>query len=268
MGMPEQRKVIPINKGGTLKPVYGWVPDLPDHRDIMYGAVRMIPANLPPVVDLRPMCSGVENQGQLGSCTGNALVGALEFLERKDGIPYIELSRLFVYYNERVVENTVRLDAGARIRDGIKVLASQGVCSEANWGYDVSKFATKPPALCYKEALGHKVTSYQRIQTVDEMRACLAERYPFVFGFTVYGGFESQDVAKTGIVQMPQRSERPLGGHAVLGVGYNDSQKRFLIRNSWGEDWGQKGYFTIPYDYLANRNLSDDFWSIRRCTGA
>ena len=119
------------------------------------------------------MCSGVENQGQLGSCTGNALVGALEFLERKDGIPYIELSRLFVYYNERVVEDTVRLDAGARIRDGIKVLASQGVCSEANWGYDVSKFATKPPALCYKEALGHKVTSYQRIQTVDEMRLVL-----------------------------------------------------------------------------------------------
>ncbi|MFZ3166733.1 MAG: hypothetical protein WA130_03895 [Candidatus Methanoperedens sp.] len=184
----------------------------------MYGAVRMIPAYLPPVVDLRHLCSGVENHGRLGSCTDNALVGALEFLEKKDGIPYIELSRLFVYYNERVVENTVRLDAGARIRDGIKVLASQGVCSEANWGYDVSKFATKPSALCYKEALRHKVTSYQRIQTVDEMWACLAEGFPFVFGFTVYGGFESQDVANTGIVQ-PQRSERPLGGHAVMGVG-------------------------------------------------
>ncbi len=180
----------------------------------------MIPANLPPLVDLRNMCSRVEDQGQLGSCTGNALVGALEFLERKDGIPYIELSRLFVYFNERNLEHTVPIDAGARIRDGIKVLASQGVCSEANWGYDVSKFATKPPALCYKEALGHKVTSYQRIQTVDEMRTCLTEGYPFVFGFTVYGGFESQDVAKTGIVQMLQRSERPLGGHAVLGVGY------------------------------------------------
>jgi len=150
------------------------------------------------------------------------------------------------------------------IRDGIKTLKNQGVCSEATWPYIVSKFAIKPSAVCYKEALKRQITSYHRILTLDEMRTCLAEGFPFVFGFTVYESFESQEVARTGIVQMPLPNERSIGGHAVLAVGYDDSQKRFIGRNSWGTDWGQKGYFTIQYDYLTNRNLADDLWTIRR----
>lgn len=82
-------------------------------------------------------------------------------------------------------------------------------------------------------------------------------------GFTVYESFESQDVASTGVVPMPGTDEQALGGHAVVGVGYDDSQQRFIVRNSWGDAWGMKGYFTIPHDYLANRDLSDDFWAIR-----
>ena len=96
------------------------------------------------------------------------------------------------------------------------------------------------------------------------MRSCLADGFPFVFGFTVYESFESQSVAKTGVVPMPKPKEKVMGGHAVIGVGYNDAQKRFIVRNSWGQGWGMKGYFTIPYAYLGNKNLSDDFWTIRR----
>jgi C1A family cysteine protease len=265
--MTEEKKVTPITKSDTKKSGYGWVPDLPDHRDIMYSVVRKIPAKLPPTADLRPTCSKVEDQGQLGSCTGNALVGTLEFLEKKDKVPYIELSRLFVYYNERVIEHSVASDSGAMLRDGIKTLHKQGVCSEKCWAYDISKFTVKPSAPCYTEAAKHKITSYQRLQTVDEMRTCLADGYPFVFGFSVYESFESQEVAKTGVVNIPQSGEKQLGGHAVVAVGYDDSKKRFIVRNSWGIDWGMKGYFTIPYDYLANRNLSDDFWTIRRGAG-
>src|SRR5512136_2291633 len=151
--------------GKATKHGYGWSPDLPDHRDYLYSAVRPIPAKLPASVDLRPSCSPVEDQGALGSCTGNAIVGALEFLEMKDQLPFVNLSRLFVYYNERVIEHTVQSDSGAQLRDGIKTLAKQGVCSETKWPYQISKFKNKPTPACYTEAATHLITSYQRVQT-------------------------------------------------------------------------------------------------------
>lgn len=246
---------------------FGWNPDLPDHRDRLYVALRILPSRLPAKVDLRPLCSPVEDQGQLGSCTGNALVGAVEFLEKKDKAPFADLSRLFIYYNERLIEHTVKSDSGAQIRDGIKTLAKQGVCTEKLWPYDIAAFAKKPSAACYSDASNHQITSYQRIVTLDEMRTCLSDGFPFVFGFTVYESFESAEVARTGIVNMPKRTERILGGHAVLAVGYDNTTKRFIVRNSWGVGWGIRGYFTIPYAYLTDRNLSDDFWTIRQGEG-
>jgi C1A family cysteine protease len=281
-------------KAGKLK--YGWVPDIPDKRDIVYSAVHKVSVPLPPSVDLRLYCSAVEDQGELGSCTANALVGALEFLENKDKIPFRDLGRLFVYYNERVLENTVDSDSGAQLRDGIKVLAKYGVCPErsykssqnaichqirnlisnqnAYWPYDISKFTVKPSTQCYIEALSHKITAYQRLFTIADMRHCLADGYPFVFGFSVYENFESEAVANTGILPMPKSNEQFLGGHAVLAVGYDMGKKIFptsigsgLIRNSWGNTWGKGGYFWMPLEYLADRNLSDDFWTIRRGGG-
>jgi C1A family cysteine protease len=242
---------------------YGWVPDLPDHRDFLFGARRKVPAKFPPAVDLRGLCSPIEDQGQLGSCTANALAGAVEFLEDKDRFSFFDASRLFIYYNERVIEHTTGTDSGAMLRDGIKTLAKQGVCSETLWPYTLSQFKAKPSARCYKDALGRRITSYERLETLDDMRACLASGFPFVFGFTVYESFESAAVAKSGILPMPRSGEATVGGHAVLAVGYNEKEKRFLIRNSWGPMWGLRGYFKMPYAYLADRNLSDDLWTIR-----
>ncbi len=217
-------------KKARHKSAYGWLPDLPDHRDYLFGVRRPLVQALPPSVDLRALCSPVEDQGQLGSCTANALAGALEFLEKKDKVPFSDLSRLFIYYNERVVEHTVKADSGAQIRDGIKTLASQGVCSEKLWPYTISKFAVKPTTGCYADAKKHLITTYARLQTLDDMRSCLASGYPFVFGFTVYESFESTPlVAKSGIVPMPGPTERTLGGHAVCAVGYNDAKKRFIV---------------------------------------
>ena len=253
---------------------FGWVPDRPDQRDYLYSAIRPV-VRLPKKVDLREFCSSVENQEALGSCTANALVGNLEYLDRKDPSDtvcrrarrhtvsdYTDVSRLFIYYNERVLEDTVDYDSGASLRDGIRTLRKQGACWEKTWPYAIERFDKKPPKKCYMEAKKHRIESYHRINSLPEMLTCLAEGYPFVFGFTVYESFQSQRVAKTGVANMPKKKEKVLGGHAVMAAGYNQSQKRFLVRNSWGSQWGKDGYFTMPYEYL--ETLSADFWTIRK----
>jgi C1A family cysteine protease len=130
--------------------------------------------------------------------------------------------------------------------------------------YFISKFRTKPSAKCYKEAAKHTAVLYQRVaRSLNQMKGCLASGYPFVIGFSVYESFEGPDVAKTGVLSMPLPAEKLLGGHAVLVVGYDDSQSRFIVRNSWGPKWGMAGYFTMPYTYLLDENLSDDFWTVK-----
>jgi C1A family cysteine protease len=248
---------------------YGWIPDVPDQRDHLYAAPIARLRAFPPKTDLRRQCPAVYDQGELGSCTGNAIAGAVQFDRRKlkrrtDFVP----SRLFIYYNERVIEHTVESDSGAQIRDGIKSVAKLGVCPETEWPYDIAKFAVKPPPTCYRHAKKYRAIGYQRVvQSLTQMKGCLASGYPFVFGFTVYESFESDRVARTGVVPMPAAAEKVLGGHAVLAVGYDDAAQRFIVRNSWGRRWGIAGYFTMPYAYLADDNLAADFWTIRVTSG-
>lgn len=244
-----------------MEPTYGWIPDIPDQRDFLYSAIKPV-VTLPKKVDLRKACSQVEYQGNLGSCTANALAGNIEFLDNKIDGKYTDVSRLFIYYNERVIEGNIDSDSGAALRDGIKTLKNDGVCHEETWPYLISKFTKKPPKKCYDEAKKHTITSYHRIDGLRDMMTCLADGYPFVFGFTVYESFESETVKRTGVARMPAKNERAIGGHAVLAVGYDQTAKRFIVRNSWGEDWGMKGYFTMPFEYL--EELSADMWTIRR----
>ena len=243
---------------------YGWVRDLPDHRDHLYSVPFEVLKALPTQVDLRGQCPPVYDQGQLGSCTANAIAAAIEFERMRQKLQDFMPSRLFIYYNERVMEGTVDSDSGAQIRDGIKSVATIGDCPEAEWPYDISKFADKPPTSCYNDAAKVKAVSYSSVlQSLNQLKGCLAAGFPFVFGFTVYDSFESQAVAESGVVPMPGPNEQVLGGHAVIAVGYDDSQQRFMVRNSWNTTWGLQGYFTMPYSYLTDANLADDFWTIR-----
>jgi C1A family cysteine protease len=238
---------------------------LPDQRDHLYSAPLPVLVKLPPKKDLRSGCPPVYDQGQLGSCTANAISGAIQFEQKKQRAKVFMPSRLFIYYNERVMEGSVNSDAGAQIRDGVKSVANIGVCPETEWPYDINKFADKPTPKCYTDAKKCEAVGYQRLDStnLNQLKGCIASGFPFVFGFTVYDAFESQDVAKSGLLNMPGPKEKVVGGHAVLGVGYDDSTQRFAVRNSWGKNWGIKGYFTIPYAYLTTTNLADDFWTIR-----
>lgn len=242
---------------------YGWVPDLPDARDFMFAAPEEVLSKLPLAVDMRPKCPPVYDQGQLGSCTANAIGAAFEFAQIKEELTDFIPSRLFIYYNERVIEGTVDQDSGAMIRDGIKSVNKLGVCPEDMWAYDIARFTEKPPRQAYTEAERHQATVYRRVQpALHQMQGALAAGIPIVFGFSVYESFETQAVATTGIVPLPLRSERLLGGHAVCAVGYDDATERFIVRNSWGTGWGMSGYCTMPYSYLTDRSLASDFWAI------
>jgi C1A family cysteine protease len=247
---------------------YGWQPDLPDARDVLYAAPLLgMAEGLPASVDLRPKCPPVYNQGQLGCCTGNGIAGAVEFDQMKLGKQAFVPSRLFIYYNERVMEGTVNTDAGAQVRDGIKSVATIGAPPEKLWPYDIAKFAVQPPPIAYTDAKLDLVSSYARVSPIlSQMQGCLAEGYPIIIGFTVYESFESAAVAKSGVVSMPAPGEKVVGGHCVVVVGYDNASRTFILRNSWGTAWGMKGYFTMPYEYLLDPHLASDFWTIRSVT--
>jgi len=244
-----------------MKRHFGWKPQKPDFRDRKFAVQRA--GNLPETVDLRSQCPEPYDQGQLGSCTANAIGFLCEFDWMKEKKPDAFIpSRLFIYYNERAMEGTVHTDAGAAIRDGIKSLHRFGFCPEDMWPYEPEAFATRPPMKAYFSALKDIVKEYGAVdQDVDSMKTVLASGFPIVIGFSVYDSFMTDQVAATGIIPMPSPDESIVGGHAVAIVGYDD--KGWIVRNSWGSSWGMAGYFSMPYEYFTDPNLSSDLWCVR-----
>jgi C1A family cysteine protease len=247
--------------------VYGWIRDTPDPRDLRY--VRFVGAGLkgssPESVDLRPNDNPIYEQGELGSCQSQAAIGNAQFLEKKDGLPAFMLSRLELYYNVRVLQDTVKEDSGGSLRNCIKVLVKQGVCLEAIWPYIISKFKRRPNETAYEDGLKRVVKSYYALDGLEDMKDCLASGFPFIFGVAVYDSFLMDDVTETGIVPMPDPMiENFMGGHALMCVGFDDAKQWFIFRNSFGTEWGDHGYGYIPYEYLSNPELAADFWTIRR----
>jgi hypothetical protein len=227
-------------------------------------------ANLPSAVDLRPWMTPVEDQGALGSCTANALVGAVEYLSAREDGTRIDLSRLFVYFHQRLWDGWVREDIGASVSDGVRVLATVGVPTERSWPYQRSLFAVQPPEPLYGEAARYRIADWWSVPVeVDAMRACLAGGFPIVFGTRVTESF--MRAPPSGLIAMPGANDRDdarHGRHALLIVGYDDRSRLFVVRNSWGQDWGDLGYCYLPYAYGAHREWSRNAWALRRAQGA
>lgn len=256
---PITQKIVNVVPPFSI-PKYHWVRDKIDTRDHPYQLTNKAQPN---VVDLRQYCSLIEDQGNLGSCTGNAIAGAIELLHKRQNRT-LDISRLFIYYYERVLIGTVNYDSGAYIRDGIKVCYKYGAPIENLWPYNISKFRTAPPKTALIDAAKRKVTSYQRAADFNAVIDAITSGYPVTIGFSVYSSFDSPTVAKTGIMPYPNtKKERLLGGHAVLLVGYNKNNNTFIARNSWGTGWGDNGYFYMPFQVIQNNSMSSDFWVIK-----
>jgi C1A family cysteine protease len=280
----------------------GWLRDLPDLRDMtlervepslrakrdaairsdaaaaykrVSGGIREARAStLPRQVDNRRFCSPVEDQGQLGSCTANACVGMVEYMERRSGGQFTDGSRLFVYKATRKLLGW-NGDTGAFLRTTMKALVNFGVPPEEFWPYEVSTFDQEPDPFLYAFASNTKAISYLRLdppgtrpaEILESIKAAVARGFAVMFGFSVYSSLTAEPD-----IPFPGPTDTLEGGHAVLIVGYDDRRPcrdgaghahgkgAFLIRNSWGQDWGDAGYGWLPYDYV-HAGLADDFWT-------
>lgn len=223
-----------------------------------YLTNTILPVHLPENVDLRFKMPPIFDQGELGSCTANAICALVGYLDHG----FIG-SRLFLYYNERKIENDINTDSGAYASDGINSLLTYGICSEQKWPYDITKFAVEPPLYCYQDALLHKALQVKNIRnSLSMIKSTLYSNIPFVCGISIYESFESDEVTETGIVPMPSLDENLLGYHEICICGYDDKKRVWIGRNSWGGNWGDNGYFYLPYPYLLNSNLTYDLWCI------
>lgn len=218
--------------------------------------------SLPAKVDLESQCPAVYDQADLGSCTANAAAALAQFIMKKLSLPDWFPSRLALYWWNRLQEGTVNEDSGASLHDAMNTLVRFGVPHESLWQYNTQNFKTKPIKAVWSDGYWHSIRQGLAVdQDLATIKARLAEGYPVIFGFTVYDSFESQAVAETGIMPMPKQGEQILGGHAVMAVGYDDTTRMIKVRNSWGPNWGKKGYFFMPYDFIKNPNYCDDFWT-------
>lgn len=251
---------------------YGWKPDRPDKRDLVYSASRALLKALPPKVDHHMYCPPSFDQGQAGSCTGESTKGHLQYRQTVDHtVNPVEPSALFMYYNGRLLEGTQGRDDGASIRDVIKGVAQFGFASEACCPYsdDPKTVIRKPVKACYDDAAKRAIKNYMRLnQNLNVIKARVAQGGAVSFGFSVYDSFEGPEIAKTGFMPMPEPGESILGGHAGVIMGYDDEKQMALVRNSWGPDWGDHGYFWMPYAFLVDPNYASDFWTIYMNPGA
>lgn len=248
---------------------YGTKKDRFDRRDHVYEPPARLKGKLPPKVDLRPLMPPVYNQRHLNSCSAQAIAAALWFESRHhhDKPRHSSPSRLFIYFNERAIEGILPHNGPVSLRSGYKTVARDGVCSEPLWPYDVRRFRRRPPARCQKIATEHKAIRYMRLErSLADMRACLAEQRPFTFGFNIHKTFKSELVKKTGVVPIPTPHDKVLGGHAMLVVGYLDDSRHFIVRNSWGPTWGDRGYCYVPYQCMLDDDLAWDFWTVTKIT--
>lgn len=246
----------------------GWAPELPSNKDWKFNMAasaveEVLPDQLP---SRRSHCVPVMDQGELGSCVGCATSYAVGYLYRTDPSPLSTVySALYAYFQARVMDGTMwqDIDSGAYIRDSMDALRTIGIATNNSWPYKPRRFADKPSKSIDKVAARWKLGAHWRCDTLDDILRALAAGYPVVGGFTCYDSMFTTEVDRTGVIPMPHRTDHLEGGHAVHFTSYNQTTRQLEFQNSWGTGWGDSGYGFLPFDFAADRDLSDDFWALQ-----
>ena len=246
-----------------MKYKYNYKFEKKDPRDFKFKNFSRTATNLPNKHILTNLPE-VLDQGELGSCTAQASSNALRYCLKKENVIDFQPSRLYIYYFSRLIAKTVNEDSGAVIRDVMKAISTYGACSSQEWPYLIEKFTIKPNYNCVRRGKEHikGLTYFSINQYEQELKSVLFKGFPIICGVLVYESFESNESLKTGNIPMPHSSEKCFGGHCILLIGYDDNLRQFKFQNSWGTNVGNKGYFTLPYEYILNPELSNDFWAI------
>jgi C1A family cysteine protease len=225
--------------------------------------------SLPKQVDLRPHFESVRNQGALGSCSAFAATAVMEAMQNLQGKRNSErLSPLFFYYAEREimeregVRQATRKDTGAYMSLAAATAVKVGATAERQVPYADGKEGLGYDATedHFEAAKPNRMAKKARIKTLQGMKSALAAKKPFLLPVILYDSFMTREVAKTGMMPMPGRGEAIQGGHAVVAVGYDDEKQAFLIRNSWGTDWGVKGHFWMPYAFFTSTYVGSYYY--------
>ncbi|CAF3912106.1 unnamed protein product, partial [Rotaria magnacalcarata] len=264
-----ERKLFTSAVTGNRYPIGGcWFSDKPSNSSL-FGAFRTLSnKELPPSVDMRQFMTPIEQQGKTNSCVANALAGAYEFLIMKNTKKHVDVSRLFIYYNGRILDGSHKYqmaDDGTYISSAIEGLKKFGCCKEELYPFNTAYINQQPPQQCYTEAAKYRIKDSMAVKVeLNEMKACLAEGFPFAFGLQLYRSF-FQAETNGGRVPMPNQQVPDVqeGGHAMLAVGYSNETQCFIVRNSYGDKWGDKGYAYIPYRYMCDTRMCSDLHSIR-----
>jgi C1A family cysteine protease len=251
---------------------FGWRPELPA-RDLLFGDARYVRtlAELPDEVDNSGLAHRPENQGRQSSCVGHATGTVFEVCRAKDwggGDPAnaFQASRAFIYYEARRRQGWEHEDGGCYIRDAMDVCVEQGVPIEQSFPYDEHVYDREPPPEVYHQAEHFQVTRRLKLRNTRlvELLTCLADGYAFEGGLTLYESIESVAVALTGRIPLPGWRESVIGGHALAFLGYSRRTEMFKGQNSWSEQWGDNGFFYVPFDYVTDGQLAADFHTIQR----
>lgn len=252
----------------------GYVPDPPDQRDYALGLSDLGLSTAPPSqVMLTEQLGPALDQGPLESCTAFATGKLVRSSHVRQGMGKPErLSEMAQWWYCRATHGMAAHNTGSYLRTNFQVLNEFGFCPSCLWPYvtEGDAWRRQPPVRALRGSYdqsthGGRLAVYRRITEtglarIGAVQAALHAGYPVAYGTDVSEAFVRGELGH-GPVLPPADGEPIAGGHAMVLGGYDhdtpDGRARFWSLNSWGQGWGDEGWWQMSADYLCDGRTRD-----------